>query len=172
MGPDDTSAGFDLEFPPASYFVRRDVTSAIVQQVKGDRRRAMVRNALGDGREVAPELRGAEAPRDLQERLERLNPRWMGGEYLPECEEGEDEIARLILASATRDVYSVRAGSITEDFRYRVVDEYDTDWCLTRETSRSPLSVRELVELIDGATFLDNEWSDLTNSLRDGALCG
>ena len=80
------------------------------------------------------------------------------------------EIARLVLASTTQDVYAVRARWVGSELRYRVVDEYETDWYLTRETSERPLSMRELIEVIDTATFDENEWEDLTDALRDGAL--
>ena len=121
---DGGSRDLDLDFRPASYFVRRDVTSAIVQRIKGDRWRAMVRGALREGREVDPDLWQEGAPRGLQGRLERLDPRWMRGEYLPDYEAGEVEIARIVLASGTLDVYSVRARWVGGELRYRVVDEY------------------------------------------------
>jgi hypothetical protein len=73
----------------------------------------------------------------------------MGGEYLPDYEQGEVEIARLVLASTTQDVYSVRARWVGSVLRYHIVDEYETDWYLTRETferlarPRTPLRNRE-----------------------------
>lgn len=36
-------------------------------------------------------------------------PSWMGGEYLPDSEPGEVEIARIVLQSTTMDVFSIRA---------------------------------------------------------------
>jgi hypothetical protein len=93
----------------------------------------------------------------------------MGGEYLPDYDAGEVEIARIVLASVTRDVYSVRALWVGEELRHRLVDEYETDWHLTREASARPLSMGELIELIDRATFSGNSWEDLTDALRDGA---
>jgi hypothetical protein len=178
MASDPTSGGFDLDFRPSSYADHRDATSAILQNVKGELRREMVRDVLraeGEKREDYDKLLGELDPRlysetadeSFRDPMERIDPRWMGGEYLPEYEDGEVEIARLVLDSVTRDVYSVRARPVSDGFRHRIVDEYDTDWYLTRETSRHPLSLRELIDLIDHATFSDNEWDDLTDALRD-----
>jgi hypothetical protein len=166
-----TSGGFDLDFRPASYFVHRNPAPALLQNIKGDLRRAVARDALGADRDIDPRFYEEDAPLHFRDRLERIDPRWMGGEYLPAYDEGEVEIARLVLASGTLDVYSVRARWAGNALRYRIVDEYETDWYLTREKSERPLSMGELIELIDGATFSNNEWDDLTDALRDAA-CG
>ena len=169
LTPTEPSGGCDLDFRPVSYFLHLEGTPALVQNIKGEQRRAMARDALESGREIDPRFYSEVAPSSVQNLMERVDPRWMGGEYLPDYEEGEVEIARLVLASGTQDVYSVRAGWVGNVLRYRIVDEYETEWHLTRESSERPLSMRELVQLIDSATFSDNEWGDLTDALRDGA---
>jgi hypothetical protein len=143
----------------------------MLQHIPGDLRREMARDAMVDALGLRAELSEPNAPPAFQDHIARLDPRWMGGEYLPDYEEGEVEIARLVVASVTRDVYGVRARWAANELRYRIVDEYATDWHLTRETSLRPLSMGELVELIDRATFSGNQWDDLTDALRDGA-CG
>jgi hypothetical protein len=172
LTPHQTSVGYDLDFRPVSYFLHRDTAPALLQNIKGEQRRAMARDALEAGVEIDPRFYDDDAPPSVQDLMERVDPRWMGGEYLPEYTEGEVEIARLVLASTTQDVYSVRARWAGGALRYRIVDEYDTDWYLTRERSEHPLSMRELAELIDRATFSNNEWDDLTDALRDGACEG
>lgn len=80
----------------------------------------------------------------------------MGGEYLPGYQPREVEIARLELASTTSDVISIRARSAGERIRYRILDEYESVFSLPRKTSLRPLSLLELIELIDGSS--DDEW--------------
>ncbi|MFN5422501.1 MAG: hypothetical protein ACK5AO_04475 [bacterium] len=56
-------------------------------------------------------------------------PTYDVGEFLPEIEDSEVEIARINLASTTGDVYSIRI-TINEDKNYEVIinDEYETSF--------------------------------------------
>jgi hypothetical protein len=69
---------------------------------------------------------------------------------LAEYEEGEVEIARLVLASVTQTCKAFGTRWVGNTLRYRIVDEYETDWYLPRAKSERPLSMGELIELIDG----------------------
>jgi hypothetical protein len=77
----------------------------------------------------------------------------MGGEYLPDFEGDEIEIARVMLASVTGDVISIRARRENALIHYRIVDEYDgeTVYYCEPENSARPLTMRELIGLIDNA---------------------
>lgn len=82
-------------------------------------------------------------------------PWCMGGEYLPELIEGEVEIARISMKSTTSDQISVRALREDDIIRYRIVGEYEDDgmpYTLPFETSDRPLTMKELLKMIDGAT--------------------
>jgi len=57
--------------------------------------------------------------------LESIHPMYMGGNYLPDADEGEVEIARISIASTTCDVTSVYARFDKGMIHYRVVDEYN-----------------------------------------------
>jgi hypothetical protein len=85
--------------------------------------------------------------------LVRIAPSFMGGEYLPDYASGEVEIARVVLESVTRDVYSVRVrrGRPGARLRYRLVDEYESTFVVEPASSRQPLSLRALIYLIDTA---------------------
>jgi hypothetical protein len=77
----------------------------------------------------------------------------MSGEYLPDYDGDELEIARVTLASVTGDVISIRARRHGDLIRYRIVDEYEGEsvyYCVPQESAR-PLTMGELVELMDGA---------------------
>jgi hypothetical protein len=77
----------------------------------------------------------------------------MSGEYLPDFEGDEVEIARVTLASTTGDVISIRARRQGGRIRYRIVDEYEgeTVFHCAPEESAAPLTMRELVELMNTA---------------------
>ena len=75
----------------------------------------------------------------------------MGGEYLPDYAEGEVEIARIELESTTADVISIRVKKEGERIAYLIVDEYETEFNILPTHSDKPLTLSELVRLIDGA---------------------
>jgi hypothetical protein len=76
-----------------------------------------------------------------------IHPAWMGGEYLPNREAQEVEIARITIASTTQDVTCVYAKRGKSRIYYRIVDEYEgMTLDNRRRTSLKPLS---LIELFD-----------------------
>jgi hypothetical protein len=83
--------------------------------------------------------------------LGKIHPHLMGGEYLPDLEPGEVEIARIEMQSVTADVMSIRARPDGEGgIRYRIVDEYDfLSYDFSPKHTEKPLSMGELIHLID-----------------------
>lgn len=83
-------------------------------------------------------------------------PACMGGEYLPELDEGEVEIARISMASTTSDQISVRARPEGERIRYRIVGEYEEDESMRQQLpvdiTDQPLTLDELMDMIEGAS--------------------
>jgi len=151
--------GIDIEYRPASYQADLSPVAAITQNILGENRRQLVTDFV-EGR-VDPRqgpidecLLDDQVDDTTRRGLGRVDPSFLGGEYLPGYRAGEFEIARLVMASVTQDVLSVRArrrrGSTR--YRYRIVDEYESTFELTRQTSVKPLSLRELIYLIDTAT--------------------
>ena len=94
----------------------------------------------------------------------------MGGEYLPNRQATEVEIARINIDSTTSDVTSVYAKAGKNRIYYRVVDEYNGDTLSDKHTrsSNQPLTLKELVEFFLGAWPLKDvlEGNDLD---REGA---
>ena len=88
----------------------------------------------------------------------RIHPALMGGEYLPDLDETEIEIARISIRSTTGDVTSLYARRGEGCIHYRVVDEYDGD-TLTGDNERSsdkPLTLGELYEFFTATwPFMD-----------------
>lgn len=89
-------------------------------------------------------------------------------DFLPEREGGEVEIACILLASVTGDMISIRARRRGKRIVYRVEDEYDTRFRFKPKRSEQPLTMSELVALIDGATgHLGGRAKVLTSAYRD-----
>ena len=146
--------GVDLDFRPSSYHADRNPLAAVLQNVKGSRRREMIADFLrGD----APPALGGLAPHLLADTVDdakrvslgRINPRFMGGEYLPDYRCGDLEIARIVLDSSTQDVYSLRARRSRPDgpWRYSMVDEYEAAFQLTE----LPLPGATLARIVGGS---------------------
>ena len=72
----------------------------------------------------------------------------MGGEYLPDRDDAEIEIARITIASSTQDVTCIYASRTDDGITYRAVDEYEGDTLTETRTrsSRLPLTVSELAD--------------------------
>ena len=155
---------FDLTYRP-DYWRPSDPISLIIANVKGEERRRMIVDVLEQRHRLTPP--GADLPEEMlsdtlseADRIAwgRIHPSLMGGEYLPDYSRGEIEIARIVLASATTDVVSVRAHR-TRDLRihYRVVDEYETRFVHHPRSSKAPLSFAQLVSLLDSIRQEDDE---------------
>jgi hypothetical protein len=147
----DSSFNFDVR--PTSYWGPEDDPRLRVHRVKGQDRRNLAETLLLSGEAadlVSPEFDESLPERDREFRGS-VHPRLMSGEYLPDFEGDEVEIARVTLASVTGDVISIRARRDGNVIRYRIVDEYEgqTVYYFHPEESTRPLSMRELVELID-----------------------
>src|ERR1700730_2402409 len=75
----------DYEFRPSSYWEPpADLVAAVLRNVKGPERRAMIRSLLSRGRpaEVLPELSYAELSREVRKRLCGIYPSFITEDYL------------------------------------------------------------------------------------------
>ena len=97
----------------------------------------------------------------------------LGREFLPAHERDEVEIALVSLASVTGDVISIRARPSGTRIVCRIEDEYGTNFRFYPKHSAQPLSLGELIAMIDYATgHLDGHREGLTNAYRDYNLDG
>jgi hypothetical protein len=147
-------AGLDYNFRPLSYFHDLDPEVLVVSSILGEERRKDVQARLASGN-VDPAVWGewlTESKLDDSTRqlIGSFHPRFMGGEYLPQFGQNEIEIVRIVLASVTQDVISIRARRVGKRIAYRVVDEYETEFALAKKTSAEPLSLRQVIRFIDG----------------------
>lgn len=152
----------DLNFRPRSYADFDDPISAVLNGIKGRKRREMIRDMLsaeGDKRAAYDAALGPIEEEILRESVadpssslvhRTLGPEWLGGEYLPDLSRREVEIARIELRSTLADVFSLRARVAGRRYEYRMIDEYESTFELTPATSETTLTLLELVRLIDG----------------------
>ena len=145
--------GIDLDYTPAAYFAARDLHYALPSDIQGQARREWARDLAAKGEALPPELAAPVLSEEARRAWGAIHPMLMGGEYLPPMQNNEVEIARISLASVTGDQISVRARRTKKGNAYSIVDEYETEdeYELDPKTSRSPLSLRQLVDMLDGA---------------------
>lgn len=160
----------DLSYRPTSYFWPITYEAHTLNAIKGDLRRTAIRQAFEAGRldgvddyYSAPTLQHED-----RQALGAIHPSLMGGEYLPDPNPTEIEIARIRIASTTWDVVSVYARPGKSRIHYQVVDEYDGDTLEAKRarTSIRPLSLGQLVDFMLGAWSLQDvcEMNELDRS--------
>jgi hypothetical protein len=147
---------FDPDYAPPTYWERSDPIAAILAGVKGTKRKELIREALERGEEIPEDLLEPNLSQTARNALESMDPQWMGGEYLPDPDAGEVEIACISLNTTTGDVYSVRARPEGGRIHYRMVDEYEDlydggGWEVWPKSSKRPLTGEDLVILINTA---------------------
>ena len=145
--------GFDYNFRPVSYFHNLDPGALIVGSILGEERRNDVEQRLATG-DFDPAVWGewlTESKLDDSTRklIGSVHPAFMGGEYLPSLAQNEIEIVRIVLASVTQDIMSIRARRLGKRIGYRVVDENEMEFTLPHQSSSKPLSLRHVIRFID-----------------------
>ena len=138
----------NLDYRPASYFWPHGLATHLLARVKGAARKAALKDLIDAGRlDEVPAFLAKSALSEAERRaIGRIHPALMGGEYLPDLDETEIEIARISIRSTTGDVTSLYARRGEGCIHYRVVDEYGGD-TLSGDNERSsdtPLSLGEL----------------------------
>lgn len=145
---------YDLSFRPQSYWGPQSLDRYINSRVKGELRR---QGALEEIKKNKISNNSISESLSDQERSfsAAVHPWFMGGEYLPDLKSNEVEIARIVSRSVTLDVISIRARKTKNRIFYRIVDEYAEehyrDYHLTKKTSKRPLTLGEIIHLIDNA---------------------
>jgi hypothetical protein len=154
--PNQSTSAIDLAYRPESYFWARDSNIKLSSDIKGAERKALYERAIRSGNTILANSLIADPELSSEERtsLGRMHPNFMGGEYLPDREDEEVEIARITIASTTKDVTSVYARRGINRIYYRVVDEYGGDTLNNpTRTSTKPLTLKQLTE------FFLNSWN-------------
>lgn len=120
------SGEIDLDFRPETYFRPQKLERYLLSKVKGAVLRKNLQALFDAGRHAEVRSLLTDEGISLADRkaLESFHPMFMGGNYLPDTEDGEVEIARISIKSTTYDVTCVYARPVDGVIHYRVVDEY------------------------------------------------
>ena len=144
--------GIKYSFRPKSYWDEDTVLQALLRDVKGAERRKMIKAYYDQGnfQELEESFTKASLSDEERYRLASIHPMFMGGEYLPDCNSNETEIARVTLRSTMQDVISIRAKGEDGELHYSVADEYDDhEFSLWTDSSLKPFTLKELIEFLD-----------------------
>jgi hypothetical protein len=157
------SNSIDLSFRPTTYWPESENREQRLAHIKGKTRRDMTRNALASGGVSVLNASVAGLARDnlsdeSRQFLGAIHPAFMGGEYLPSQDEGAVEIARISLDSTTADQISVRASRTDKVIHFSIVDEYSTAFILSTKESDQPLSLAELINLLESTNHPDEAY--------------
>ncbi len=155
-------SSINLEYRPSTYWPESENREQRLAHIHGKVRRDITRHALeaggiGELNSFGPELSAESLSEQDRHAWGRIHPAMMGGEYLPQYGEDEVEIARISLKSMTSDQISIRAWGRDGDIQYRVVDEHETEHQLPIENSSEPLTLTELIMLLDQTRHPFNE---------------
>ena len=149
------SSSIDLDYRPDTYFRPRKLERYLLSKVKGAVLRKNLQALFDAGRhaEVRNLLTTERLSAADRKALESFHPMFMGGNYLPDTEDGEVEIARISIKSTTCDVTCVYARPDGGAIHYRVVDEYggETLQGTTETRTDKPMAVGEFADFFLGA---------------------
>jgi hypothetical protein len=81
--------------------------------------------------------------------------------FMPEFAEGEVEIARIEQRTTIGEVISTRSRKYGEMIAYSIVDDFDDPepYNVAPKTSKKPLTLGELIRLIDGGRSDEADWA-------------
>jgi len=140
----------DPDFRPRAYFGPEKLEKYLLSKVKGTVLREKLKALFEAGRHDEVKDLVGDAAFSVADRkaLESIHPMFMGGNYLPDTEDGEVEIARISIRSTTFDVTSVYARPVDGAIHYRVVDEYGGDTLQepSEATTTVPMTLGEFAE--------------------------
>jgi hypothetical protein len=147
----------DLCYRPDTYWPDSLTPEQLLSRINGKARQDIARGVFETEGFAGLTAFLARAQLTDEDRVDwgRVHPQMMGGEYLPAVDEGEVEIARISMQSTTYDQISIRARREDGKIKYRVASEYEDDgmvYELPFEESGEPLTLRELMDFIEGAT--------------------
>ena len=159
--------GVDLSFRPSSRLFPLTAEKLLLSRVKGTQRRESLTAAIEQDRlsDLNPFFTQTSLSAEDRRARAAIHPSFMGGEYLPDFEEGELEMARLSLRSVTADVISIRLRRTEVGFVYRIVDEYmdqDPNGLLDEPTTiivDQPLTMKDFGAFVVQVSRMDH-WCD------------
>jgi len=149
---------------PANYWDDTDILTAILTDVKGRRERKEIQAHWdrGQRRELVEALDRDHLSLDTRIKLGRIDGSPTYDDGMPEREPGEVEIAYIEAESISRQQISIRAKPDPEGVRYRIVNEFGTEFEQPFKTSADPLTLQKLIEFIDQSAVCEMEYGVAT----------
>ena len=139
----------NINYRPKSYFTLKELGVAI-DEIKGAERRKQYNHMLVEGVDgiLIPLPYKPKLSDEERRRLGGIHPAFMGGEYLPDQEIGEVEVARITIASTTQDVTCVYVRQSAGQLHFRIVDEYNGSTLDGPDEliSENPITLGELMD--------------------------
>jgi len=144
----------NMNYRPDTYWPESENREQRLAHIQGQARREITRDILNSGGIKELNQIGAEVAQDELSETDReawgsLHPQLMGGEYLSSQQDNKAEIARISLQSVTADQICVRASTHNGRIHYQIVDEYDSEYLLPITQSSEPLTLQELIQILD-----------------------
>lgn len=159
---------FDYHFRPESYFEPEDPVRELPINIKGESRRKLLAELANDIDTGVEDILFREILTESERiTLGLVHPRLMGGEYLPDRNPNQVEIARIVLDSTTQDVLSLRAEKSSGLIAYHLVDEYEFEYVVFPEFSMKPLTFDELIALFGSVQDLTNNRKSIPSMFRE-----
>ena len=165
----------ELDWRPWSYTDFAEPIALMVNGIRGQLRRSRARSNLrlsgakdfgSDALDFLTKgdewLQETGSEHTLESSTEMFN--WRVGESLPEPLPGEIEIARVVISEwrhveiatgelrkfeALENIFSIRARWRSGRYRYRAVDDFNSEFYILPQTSRKTLTLSELIELLE-----------------------
>jgi hypothetical protein len=165
----------DLDYRPDYYFRPQRFERQMLSKVRSEVLRKKLQALFDAGRHahVHTLLTAKSIPAADRKLLESFHAALMGGNYLPDTEDGEVEIGRISIKSTTYDVTCVYARPVEAGIHYRAIDEYGGDTLRGASEARTDkaMTLGEFTDFFLGAwPLIDllemNFKSDLAASLR------
>ena len=139
----------NINYRPKSYFTLKELGIPI-DEIKGAERRKQYNHMLEEGIDgiLIPLPYKPKLSDEERRRLGGIHPAFMGGEYLPDQEIGEVEVARITIASTTQDVTCVYVRQSAGQLHFRIVDEYNGSTLDGPDEliSENPITLGELMD--------------------------
>lgn len=153
----DIAQGYDFSFRPENYWPKSLTREQLLSKIKGKARRDFTRATMeSSGSDNMDPFLGSESlSKEERRSWGSIHPGLMGGEYLPDQPLGAVEIARISLASVTRDQIVIYAHKTAKNIRYSVVDEYDTHYKQPFYQRKDTISLGEVIKIIDESEHPD-----------------
>lgn len=128
----------DFDQRPERYWDDDDVLAKLLRGVRDSEQHSRLTRhwASGDIQKLEAELDS-----DVSDDLDQG--------HMPGCMPWEKEIAVITLDSVNGDMISVRALKSKDNIRYKVMDEYGSQFKLQREVSDLPLTLQEMINFLD-----------------------